>query len=200
MSAPLYVVAEGDSLTTGNGIAVTSSYPYLLALSFTDNRMVSMVNVATSGNKLSDMATQATTQVDPTYDSRKVNNFCVIWGGTNSMYSGESGDFSGSGAYDRLVTYCQARQAEGFKVIVLTCLPRTNVGTPAGFETQRTAFNASVRANWRTFADAMADVAADSRLSDSTDTTYFNADLVHLTATGNAVVASIVLDALEPLT
>lgn len=191
MSA-LYIVTEGDSLTTGNGIGGFSPYPWQLALLYTDNRMVSVSNMATTGNTLADMAAQAASQVDPCFDSRKGRNVACLWGGTNDMYSGVAGDFSGAGAYGRLVTYCQARQSAGFKVAVLNCLPRQNAGVPAGFETQRGIFNASIAANWRTFADALVDVAADSRLQDPTNATYFNPDLVHLTAAGYAIVAALV--------
>jgi lysophospholipase L1-like esterase len=194
-----YIVCEGDSLTVGNGIAAWSTYPLQFALLYTDNRMVSVVNVATAGNKLSDIASQAATEVDACYDVRKGDNITVVWCGTNSMYLGESGDFSGATAYGLLVTYCQDRQAAGEKVVVVNCLPRQNVGTPAGFEAQRVIFNASIAANWATFADALADVAADARLSDPTDGTYFDADKVHLIAAGNAVIASIVKAAVDSL-
>lgn len=193
----LYLVTEGDSLTTGNGITAWSDYPRQLALLYTDNRMVSVVNVAASGNKLSDMASQAAAEVDSCYSASKPTNVCVIWGGTNSMYLGEDGDFSGANAYELLAAYCQDRREAGYSVVVVNALPRQNVGTPEGFEDERVIFNASVAANWRTFADALADVAADARLSDPTNGAYYNADKVHLVAAGYGVVASVVKSAVD---
>jgi len=188
----LYATFEGDSLTTGQGSSGGNTYPVQLIRMFTDNRMVSMVNVATSGETLADMATEAASQIDNAYDSRKPTNITVIWGGTNDLYLGVLGDFSGAGAYARLLAYGQARQAIGEKVVVVNCLPRQNAGVPVGFEAQRVIFNALIASGWQSFANALADVAADSRLQDPTNTTYFDADKVHLNNTGYAVVAGIV--------
>lgn len=198
MSA-LYALAEGDSLTVGNGTSGWSVYPLQLALLYTDNRMISLPNVATGGETLADMTTEYATQIKPEYDSRKGSNVLLLWGGTNDMARGVGGDFSAASAYARLVSYGQTAQADGFKMVAFTILPRQDVGTPAGFEAERLIFNADVRANYLTFANALADVAADSRLQDPTNATYFNADLVHLTAAGYAVVAGIVKTAVDSL-
>jgi len=192
-----YLVVEGDSLTTGQGSSGGNTYPKQLQDLYPTTQLV-YFNVATSGQTLSDMTTDAAAQVDPKRDPSQPLCAVVIWGGTNDIYFGASG----ATAYSRLVTYCQARQAAGFKVVALTMLPRSNVGVPVGFETDRTTFNTSVRADWRTFADALADVAADARIGDAgdeLDTTYYDADKVHMNNTGYGVVAGIVRDALYTL-
>jgi lysophospholipase L1-like esterase len=194
-----YIVCDGDSMTAGFDSTVWDSYPLKLALLYPASQMVSVVNVGTSGETLADMLADADDEVDPCYDARKGNNYTVIWGGTNDMYLGPGGDFTGQGAYDRLATYCQARQAVGEKVIVLTCLPRNNPELPGGYQTERNTFNSLIRANWSTFADALVDVAADSRLDDYSDLTYFKLDMVHLNATGRGVVAALVKAALDGL-
>jgi lysophospholipase L1-like esterase len=193
--AQLHIVCEGDSLTVGLNLAATSrsTYPFQLALLYTDNRMVAVYNDAVSAQTIDDMDAQ--TSVTATYDSRKGNQVLVVWAGTNDIYFGATG----AATYALLAAYCAARRAVGFKVVVLTCLPRSNAGTPAGFNTDRATLNTSIRANWATFADALADVAADSRIGDDgdeLDTTYFDADKVHMNATGYGVIASIVKTAI----
>ena len=49
-----------------------------------------------------------------------------------------------------------------------------------------------IRANWATYADALADLGANANLQNSANLTYFNADGVHLTDAGYAVVTSII--------
>jgi lysophospholipase L1-like esterase len=199
MPSPLFVVCEGDSLTTGNGIALASTYPVQMSRLFTDNRMVSIINWGKSGDKISDITTEASAEVDPCFDSRKGNNVLVVWCGLNSLFKGEAGDFTAATSYGLYVTYCQARQAQGFKVVACTITPTTGASVPAGYETQRLLFNTSVRTNYKTFAGALADIGADSHLQDSTNTTYFDADLIHLTAAGYAIVAAIVQPAVASI-
>jgi lysophospholipase L1-like esterase len=196
--AQLHIVCEGDSLTVGLNLAATSrsTYPFQLALLYTDNRMVAVYNDAVSAQTIDDMDAQ--TSVTATYDSRKGNQVLVVWAGTNDIYFGNTA----AGTYALLSAYCAARRAEGYKVVVLTALPRSNAGTPGDFNTTRATFNTSIRAGWATFADALADVAADSRIGDNgdeLDTTYYDADKVHMNATGYGVIASIVKAAIATI-
>lgn len=190
----LFLVAEGDSQTIADGGALSIQYPEQMALLYTDNRMISVTNVAISGTTLQQMIDRSA-NVEAEYDTRKAPNIVLLWGGTNDMARGVNSDFSGSGAYARLVSYVQSRQANGWKVVGIKCLPRQDVGTPAGYETQRAIFNGS---DW-TICNAVADIAADVRLQDPTNTTYFNADTVHLTAAGYAIVAALVKVAIDSL-
>lgn len=196
--AQLHIVCEGDSLTVGLNLAATSwsTYPRQLALRYTDNRMVCIYNDGVSAQTVDDMDGQ--TSVDATYDARKGTMVLVIWAGTNDIYFGATG----AATHTLLAAYCAARRAVGFKVVVLTALSRSNAGTPAGFNTDRGILNTAIRANWSTYADALADVAADSRIGDNgdeLDTTYFDADKVHMNATGYGVIAGIVKTAIDSL-
>lgn len=148
--------------------------------------------VAASEQTLADMQSSAT-DVDNLYaDHRLQNAIVVCWGGTNDLYFGASA----ATTISRLSTYCTARQAVGWKVAVLTLLPRSEPGTPGTFEADRATVNTSIRANWQTYADHLIDVAADPRFDDETDTTYFHTDLVHLNNTGRGAVAELVVDGL----
>ena len=113
-------------------------------------------------------------------------NICVAWEVTNTLATSASS----AAAYDKIVAYCKARQARGYKVVVATCLPR--LGSYAGFGVDYLAVNGLIRDNYASFADGIADVASDSRLKDPTNLTYFAADQIHLTDAGYAIVAGII--------
>lgn len=49
-------------------------------------------------------------------------------------------------------------------------------------------------------ADALADLGNNANLQDATNTTYFNADKVHLTTAGYNIVAGIVAAAIASIT
>jgi lysophospholipase L1-like esterase len=191
------LIADGDSLTAGFGVGAGLDYVSQLQ-NRAGGRWASFVNLGVSAQTLSDMLADAVSDVDAKLDGSKSRNLVVCWGGTNDMFFGASG----ATAYGRLVSYCTGRRAAGFKVVVLTALPRNDAGVPADFATQRATFNTSIRSNWATFADALADIAADSRIGDDgdyADATYYNADQVHLTAARYALVAVLVRPGVESL-
>ena len=82
--------------------------------------------------------------------------------------------------------------------MICTVVPR---GRSAAFYEARNALNADLRAHWRSFADALADVGANRTIGADgaeTDATYYR-DTVHLTAAGYAIVARVVAGAVERL-
>jgi hypothetical protein len=77
--------------------------------------------------------------------------------------------------------------------IVPTCIARTGFQTGTGNfrEDARLAYNAAVIAGGVTNSHAVSDRAADARLSNPADTTYFAADGTHLTNLGTSILAAI---------
>lgn len=188
------LICDGDSMTAGNGATAGLDYPAQL-LALLGSGWVKL-NAGVGGQTLSDMQGDAASTLDPYRAALRAGRPVLIaWGGTNDLFGGASA----ATTYSRLVTYCQARQAAGWRVVVLTILPRSNVGTPGTFEADRQTVNTNMRTNWPTFADALADVAADARLGDAgdeTNATYY-ADLVHLTDAGYAIVAGLAQTAIQ---
>jgi hypothetical protein len=187
------VVFDGNSLTFGQGATAGMDYPTqtigILGNGY-DKR-----NFGVVGQTTAQMLSDAVNQVDGVYSGFKPRNICVGWEITNSLYN----SVATNSIYTDYSTYCTVRRARGFKVVAVTCLPRNNPGTPAGFEAARQGLNASIRANWTSYADALADVGADPTIGDSgdeNDTTYYQSDKVHLTDAGYAIVAGIVEDAI----
>ncbi len=155
------------------------------------------VNGGQNGATL-DMIIARAPQIDALKTIPAATRVLTVWAGTNDMGVAEAE--SGASTYAALVTYCQARRTAGWKVIALTCIARTWPGDPVDFETQRQVLNTSIHANWATFADALCDVAADSRLGDpgaQNNPTYFKGDTTHLQPAGYAIVAALVKPVLQ---
>lgn len=186
------VVFEGDSLTSGPNGAPEQAYP-AQAMDLLGGRYV-WRNRGGSGQTLVDMARDAAL-ID--HEPRQPVNILVLWGGTNDLRFGASADE----VYSRIESYARARRATGYRVLVLTILPRSNSTTPEGFEIQRQALNARLRASWRDFADMLIDVAADPRIGDAgdeLDARYFT-DRLHMTPLGYSLIAAHVAESLKAL-
>lgn len=136
------------------------------------------------GETLADMLTNAPTAVDPRYDIHANANIVCILGGINDLFSGASANI----VYDNLKSYWAGRRLAGFKVMAGTVQPAATV-TGAG-ETARVALNVLIRSDASLY-DGLADFAANAHLQNTSDLTYYQADGVHPTATGAAVMASI---------
>lgn len=190
----LQLWATGDSITQGNGIEDSQKYVSKLRRRLVKDSVVKFNN-AVGGYVISNVVADSTTHIEPFYVTGQ-NMILLPWVGTNDLNAGTAVTMVESD-YE---TYCAARKSEGWIVGAYTILPRSQTGFPAGFEADRQAFNTWLRANYTTFSTVLIDVAADSRIGDAGDelnTTYYNADRVHLVEGGNEVVAEVVYNALK---
>lgn len=117
-----------------------------------------------------------------------------LWAGTNDSDDAPA-------IYANYQTYCAARRVAGFKVAVVTMLPRYPL-QPAN-ETRRLAFNALVRGGWAGFADALCDVGGDQTIakdqSSLSNTTYYSTDQTHLITAGYGIVAGYAKTAIDTM-
>lgn len=127
----------------------------------------------------------------------------VVWEVTNDIQqnsaAAKAAVLAGSvpAPYTNYVSVCQTLRAQGWIVAAVTCLPRGDSGTP--FYMIYQDVNQRIRKNWPTFADLLIDVAQDPRIGlpgCESNTTYFNADTVHLNDEGCRVAANIMRQAL----
>ncbi|HZK58293.1 MAG TPA: SGNH/GDSL hydrolase family protein [Cryobacterium sp.] len=195
------VICDGNSMTIGHpweepgSLDPTAPYPAQLQALLGDTWLVR--NDGVDSQDIDSMIADAATQIDPLYDANRMQNVVVCWEGTNEIYFHDDG----ASAAAKLAYYCTTRKAAGFKVVILTVLPRSGSGVPADFETQRGICNTAIRANWRTYADALCDVAADPLIGDAGDemnTTYYP-DRVHLTKAGYGIIAAAVQGSLATI-
>jgi len=171
------VIFDGDSITYGVGSTGGLNYPNQTITLLGGSSAYDGTNLGVPSETIATMIANDPTVVDPLYSAYRTNNFVLIWGGTNDLYFGADN----TTVYNYIVSYAEARRLAGFKVAVFTILPRSAGSPPANFESYRQSINSMLRANWAAFADALIDVATDSRIGDAgdeLDTTYY-ADKVH---------------------
>lgn len=140
------------------------------------------LDFATSGAGIATLSSRAAT-VDAAYDAGKTNNVLFVLIGANNLASGDPAAFVAS-----LKTYCQARQAVGWKVVLATVLPQTI----SGFNTNRNTANALIVAD-PTFYDGLARFDLDATMgcdACASNLTYYS-DGKHPTAAGQALLALI---------
>jgi lysophospholipase L1-like esterase len=190
---PGVVVWDGGSIIGGYEATPGMEYP-AQTLRLVPHPVRSFVSWS-KAPPLADMLAQAALEVDARYRAEADADVCVVMGGARDLVAGRAA----TAVHDDLATYCLGRQAAGFRVVVLTLLPRRE---SAGFEAGRQAFNDLVRANWQAYADAMADVAADDRIGDpldDLDLTYYQPDGLHPSDAGYAVMAAVSAPVLNQL-
>lgn len=189
------LVADGNSITYGSG---ATSWAVTIATYIGTTWAIN--NVAVSAQTTLDMLSDAAADVDALYSTANTFNVSVCQEGMNHIY------FNGTAAAvcGAIESYCGQRKAKGFRVVVTTIPPRGDfAGTStlpgangaaqeAEYLVRRDAVNVWLRANWRRFADGLADIAADARIGDAGDeanATYYQGDEVHPTTTGQSVYA-----------
>jgi hypothetical protein len=191
------LVIDGDSQSANTGgynawwiPDGTSSTGILAALT---PQIKTYSNIAVGGTTIgpisdpTSMLGRQATNMLPLYNGSVEHNVGVLWGGTNDDCAGRSA----TDIFADIVTYVNNAKAVGFKMVVATCLPRTQLcGSVVGstYETVRLALNNLIRNNAQTYGYEVADVALDQNMGTSAtasnNTTYYNADKVHLTVTG----------------
>jgi lysophospholipase L1-like esterase len=183
------VIAEGDSLTSGGS---TKSYP--LVFGPNSNPAAFGIIKAVSGSTLASM-TARVSAVDDLLENTTIDGVASFFIGTNSLYdyTGASDAAAAANFLTDLAAVCDARRALGKKVVVCTILPRTDafITAPqlAAHEARRQIVNAAIVADWTgVHCDAVADFGGDALIGvegASDDTTYYEADKLHLKAAGH---------------
>lgn len=183
------VTAIGDSLTRGYTYT-ESSYPKQMADLL--GTSLDVVNSGIDSKTLTSMLTEGVDLVD-NVNRQNVQNILLVWAGTNDIGTGSTAVQT----HDRLVAYCKARRLAGKKVIVATCIDRL---WTTGSDAIRTAYNDLILANWRSYSDGLAHYAGDPVLGvvgASNNTTYYNADKLHLKTAGYGRAAAIGAEAVR---
>ena len=178
------LVCDGDSRTLGLGSSSARNVSWPAQVDNALTSLTSVINLGVGSQTVADMNTDAATQVDPLYSAGNTKNVVVCAGGINDCLGTAAATIQ-----TRLSTYVSGRQAAGYKVAICTMPPASTVS--GSNETTRTTVNSWITAG-SSGADVVVDLAADSRLANTADTTYFASDGVHFTTTGYAVWASLI--------
>jgi hypothetical protein len=182
---PGVVVWDGGSIIAGHPSEPAYRFP-AQTLSLVPRACESFLSV-TPGARIDDMLEEGPAEVDARFEPEADLNVCLVLAGGGDFRAGVTAAFM----YTSLRSYCKERRAAGFRVLVLTVLPCHRTDT---FEVTRLAFNAMLRDGWDDFAHGLVDIGADSRIGDTGDeydAQFYLTDQLHLTAAGNAVMASL---------
>lgn len=166
----------GDSISTGSIAPQNKDWIYQSGLGGLQ------FNVSIGGQTLATIASD--NRLSAYYDGTK-RCVAVVFAGTNDIaLNGRTG----AQVEADLNTYCTTLRSQGWKVVVVTMLPRS------GLETQRQAYNNAIRANASGYSDAVADVETLSMgaANANTDTTWYDADQIHPNTTGHGFLAGLI--------
>lgn len=121
-----------------------------------------------------------------TFSDQKI---ALIFCGTNDIFTDT---LTGAQTYTKLKTLTTALSTVGYtKIIPFTQLPRG----ASSIDAERAAFNAAIKTDGD-FIDVVC-LDSEANLLDATNTTYFNADQVHLKDPGAALIHPLVTAALD---
>lgn len=186
------IVADGNSLIVG----YASTNPTENAI---PSQIISLLRYGSSQVNLGvpSATTAERKAADSTLAAFQPGSIAVLWEVTNHLKSGAST----STALSTYWAWCDQVRAEGYKVVAMTILPRSEGDIYPGFETDRQTVNAGIVAGWSSHADALADVGNDSTIGApgaSNNATYY-VDKTHMTEAGQAIAANIITAAILTL-
>lgn len=148
------------------------------------NRIYRYVSSAISGSKVSDLVARKATAVDPYYISEYgMKNIMPLWIGTNDVTATVG---SGAATYAEYKSLYNSYVANGWKVIAITMTELLS-GTGQR-EAERVIFNNLIRTDLA--PQYLIDTDLIPELADSDNTTYYNADKIHLVSAGNNIIST----------
>lgn len=174
---------EGDSLTN---VASTGIWPLKAAAISGFFARGDHHQFAASGETASTMVGQYASQAGSIAISAGQDAYFFLWAGTNDITAGDSA----STIYGNLKTLWAAARTSGYKVVSFTIMPRGDINSTQNGV--RLTLNALILSDPSLY-DFI--VRPDIIFSNPADTVNFNADTLHLTAIGNAVIARHVIAA-----
>lgn len=197
---------QGQLIWTGNSLVDNVWHPFPIYQQFPElvtpklRRKQRNVMRAVAGLESNQMITKAPKHVTPMYDATLPFNILVAWEGVNDIADGATKEAT----LATQISYCQARQAEGWKVVAAVPPPHRLVDKTT-FEWLRDQF----RALWPTFADALADITVDPIVGDWDAMTSdwgggsglktYRVDGIHFTIAGNTIVEPYFTEAINSL-
>lgn len=177
------IVFEGDSITSAG--ATFADYAALLI-----GPSIAYQKTAVGGSVIADLVSRATAD-DALISATRSPDVLFVFAGTNDINDGASA----ATATADLKSYCLARRAAGWKVIVATPISRITVDATITDYTNAIIADSS-------FYDVLCDFHADTRFDAGSysDTTYYSGDGVHPGAVGQAALGVIAKAAILAVT
>jgi hypothetical protein len=187
-------VFTGDSLTNGEGVT-----PFTASLSTRISYNVNNFGIGNIGANVN--ASLMPYREQYFYSPLAASNIAFIWNGTNDV---TTKGLTAQSALNAILTECNYQRRYGYKTIVATPISRANAGTSEDAADKDTLGPLIRQYAVSGGCDAVADfagnpiVGADGAYS---NTTYYQSDTTHLTATGQAsVIAPMASHAIDQVT
>lgn len=197
------VIFEGDSRTgsfSGSTASLNSEYPKKTIQALGSGW--SGLTVSEGGEKLQQITTQYTSEIQPFRDTALSKDVIAVWAGTNDFASNRTA----AQVYTDLVSFCTQAHANGFKIVVVGDIARGTYTTAQQSasttytNTLLTDFSTNVSTNiysGASYADYYINLIGDAAFQNAANTTYYQVDGIHLNATGYDIVAPYVVTAIQ---
>lgn len=185
-AASVLLVAEGDSITQGNGSTGGSNYVFQLG-QFVNSANLITTNIGLSGDLIASNTTASDTTLRLASATNYFRSLAILEMGINDITSG-----TGIPAADIQTNYllwiASVRAASpSTKIVMFTVMHRAELTSGSAKAITRTNVNNWILSNAP--VDLVVDQASDARLASSPDTNYFS-DNVHPNNLGYWVMAS----------
>lgn len=167
--AAMKIIAHGNSLVQGtnNGASGgTAAWPAVMnTLAPLAGAGVTVLNRGVGGQGITQMLSSAATAVDANLDPTKLN-VLMAWEFTNEV---RTNGYNIPAAMEKWAQYCNERRAAAATanarlfIVTMTCIPAASAASQADRNARARAMNAvnvAMRANFRSYADAILDIAA----------------------------------------
>ncbi len=188
--APVFIIADGDSITAGLGVAS----PYLaLAVAALPAGYGTNANLGISGEQLATMLSNLQGGAGPAPDIATAiaagqKPIVSIFGGTNDLHGDPSTEPTVVGYLPTYVAKCFALGA--YAVIVGTMLPR---GDSPSIESARLSFNSTCRSNFASWGSkvVLCDFGGDVSMGTAANVanaTLYQTDQIHPTQFGQQIL------------
>jgi lysophospholipase L1-like esterase len=200
---PDLVIGCGDSITYGYPTGLADSWTTKLANSIYGNAAGRDIrNTSISGAVVSQLAAAATTQIFPLGSSYSRRKILVTAIGTNNIGTYGQDVASTLAEYDAFIADAKAA---GFEILGTTILPRQDQyalsanGSQSVTDQKISEWNEALASRVGTSLIGLVNFDLVPELSDPTNTTYYNADRIHLTAAGEDKIANAIGEKLNQI-
>jgi hypothetical protein len=189
------LVCTGDSLTNGNGVT-----PFCTSGNLSTSIGYNVVNygIGNIGSNVNMSLLPSREKV--AYAPNAKSNVSFIWNGTNDIVTKGR---TAQQTVDAILQECSIMHSFGFRTIAATIISRGTSGT-SNDTADKDAVNPLLRAQALNSCDALADFAGNPLMGADgaySNTTYYQGDTTHLTATGQAsVIAPMASHAIDQVT
>lgn len=192
------IVYEGNSLMYSVFSGLNADIPTQTASQLSLSGF-GFINLAIPGTTTTQVAAREAGVASALSARSYTNKIVVVWEITNDI---QINNVSGATAYANIKALCLYYKSLGAKVVLMDCMNRADFTT--GNVTAQGIVNATLAADFASptpppYADALVRVSVAPQLASTSNTTYYNADGVHLTNAGDGVVSSLVATAINNL-